>query len=538
MHPEPGPGGILFWSVSGLKSLQTVGQDVPSSGGKSTAALVTRGAALFMAIRWGVRAIGLVSTMVLARLLVPADFGLVAIATSLIAILNTVTELGARSATIRQEKVSQEFLDTVLTLQLLRGLVIAALVLTSSLVLPGMMKDARLGMVLLCLALEPLISAFVNPRMALFEGKLNFGPEAILQISAKILSTVLTIAIALWQRSYWALIAGTLIASSAKVLISSALAPAWPRVGLSAWGELFRFSGWVTLASLFDSLASGFDQLIVGGFLNVRTAGLYNVGAALAAMPLYEFLPVVNRALMPGLVKFKHDVNKMRQVSLDVTGFLAGLSLPVGVGFCFVAPEFVHLFYGDKWNEAVPIVQVLSVGAALGSIGGAVATATALALGRTDLMFQRALYTVLLRVPPFILGIWMYGLPGAFAGYFMGSLAVMLSNMMILHRTLSLGYGKLAGQMVRPVVCVAVMALALYMAQAWLPQASAGAGAAAAALGMKIVIGIAACGAARLAFSKISGRRELLDIKTDEALEAAAAKLRAMSVFSSGKASP
>jgi PST family polysaccharide transporter len=491
---------------------------------KSTAALVTRGAALFMTMRWSVRGIGLISTIVLARLLVPTDFGLVAIATSYIAILSTLTDLGARSATIRRGVYDRNFLDTVLTLQLFRGVAIAVIVLASSLVLPGIMKDQRLTLVLACLALEPLISAFINPRMALYEGQLNFGPEAILQISAKVLSTTLTITVAFWQHSYWALVAGTLIASFARVLISYALSPAVPRFGLQAWRELFHFSGWVTAASIFDSLANGFDQLIVSAFLNIRTAGLYNVGATLATMPLGEFLPVVNRALMPGLLKFKNDSEKLRQVTLDVTALLAGLSLPIGIGFCFVAPEFVRIFYGPKWADSIPIVQVLSLCGALGSIGGAVASSIAMTLGRTELLFRRSAMTLAMRLPPFLIGIWLYGLIGAFVGYFMGSLAVLISNLMILHDTLSITYARLVRQLVTSTVSALSMSVFLFILAAQLPR-TGGPAQDAMEMTIKIAVGLVTYSLTRLLIWKLTGAPESLDLRVRGIAKAAMARI-------------
>lgn len=487
--------------------------------------MVTRGAAVFMAMRWGMRAIGLISTMVLARVLVPADFGLVAIATSYITILNTFTEMGGRSAILRHGFADQGFLDTVMTLQLVRGVIIAAVVAASGFVFPHIMNDPRLAVVMPCLALEPVISAFLNPRMVLFEGQLNFKPEAILQVTAKTFSTGFTIAIALYTHSYWALIAGTLMASSVRVIISYMLAPAIPRFGLSSWRELFGFSSWITAASMFDSLATGFDQLIVGAILNVRTAGLYNIGAGLAAMPLGEFLPVVNRALLPGMLKFKNDPEKMRQVALDVVGFLAGVSLPVGIGFCFVAPEFIRIFYGPKWTDAIVIVQVLSLCAALGSVGGAVASSVALSLGRTDLIFGKSFLTLVLRLPPFVIGTWLYGLSGSLFGYFAGSLAVAVANLTILRRTVRISYSALLGQLLRSVGAVLFMSATLLLVQLLLPVSDAlvedltG-------LVIKLIAGVVSYSTGRLLLWRFTGVPESLDSRVVVLLATLGSRLR------------
>lgn len=487
--------------------------DAPGSAQpKSTTYLVTVGTALFMGMRWTLRVIGLLSTIVLARLLVPDDFGLVAIAASYIGLIESITDLSIRSSVIRHGGEDRRFLDTVFTIQLIRGAVIALIVVASSFILPQMMGDGRLKEVIWLLALNPLWSGFLNPHLALFERAMDFRREAALQIVAKLLSAAAAITAAVIFRSYWALIAGSLVGSLARVVLSYALSPFLPRLSLASWRTLFRFAGWLSASTTLDSVARGPDNLVIGGFLGVRSAGLYNVGATLADMPLGEFLPVVARTLFPGLLKFKDDVRKLRENALETFGVLCALSLPIAVGFSFVAAETVHILYGSKWADAVPIVAAIAVASGIESIGGAVATAVAMASGRTEMLFLRSVICMALRVPAFVLGAWLFGLPGAIAGYVVGSLAFAVANALVLLRILQASYAMIAERLWRALFAVAAMALALFAVQGLVAPGASTAGSAA-ALAIKVFVGIVVYVSVRLVAWKITGRPETLEAR-------------------------
>jgi PST family polysaccharide transporter len=487
----------------------------PSQPKRSTAALVAIGAAWFMAMRWGLRLIGLASTVVLARLLVPADFGLVAIATSYLGLLDAISDLGVRTALIRHGAADKHFSETVFTMQVLRGIALALIVAASSFVLPGLMHDERLGPVIWLLALTPILGGLQNPRLALYERDLDFRRESAMQLTAKLASTIAAIAVAVAFRSYWALVAGLMIQPFMKVVLSYALSPWRPKFSLKSWRELFRFSGWLTGSYTLDNVSYGFDNMIVGGFLGSRATGLYNVGEQLANMPLGEFLPVVNRALFPGLLRFKDHRENLRRNALDVVGLLAGLSLPAAVGFAFVAPEAVHILYGAQWTEAVPLVEAISLGAGIATIASAVTTSTGLALGSTGLLFARSLVFACVRVPAFVIGTWLYGLEGAIAGYLAGSVVLALANIAVLCRMLRTGPMEIVRRLWRSCVAVGAMAAALYGLEAATGAAGPGLGATALLLA-KMAVGAASYALARLALWKLAGKPESLEIRTLE----------------------
>jgi len=492
---------------------------------KSTAYLVAVGTAIFMGMRWALRFIGLISTIVLARLLVPDDFGLVAIAVSYIGLIDGITDIAIRNSVIRHGGDDRAFLDTVFTVQVIRGLAVSLVVLGSSFILPAMIGDERLTPIIWFMALGTVWGSFLNPHLALFERDLDFRRESILQISAKVLSTVTAIVVAVIFRNYWALIAGTLVGSLAKVILSYVLSPFMPRFSLKRWRELLSFAGWLSASQTLERLGHSLDNIVIGAFAGIRAAGLYNVGSSLAGLPLDEFLPVLTRTLFPGLLRFKDDVPKLRQNTLNAVEVICTFAFPVAVGFAFVAPEAVLILYGPKWMEAVPIVQAISLCVGIESIGASVTTSLAMATGRTKFLFRRSVVRSALRIPTFILGAWFYGIPGAIVGYFIGSVLFASANVGILKVILETTYVELASRIWRALAAVAVMTAVLIVVDQNL-AATSDAWVAAYVLGLKMASGTIAYGLVRLSIWRLTGRPEFTETVAMTLLSAVATRLQ------------
>ena len=505
----------------------TEGSESPSPARpSSTAYLVATGTALFMTMRWVFRAIGLISTIVLARLLVPDDFGLVAIAASYVALIDGLTDLSIRSSVIRHGGADRAFLDTIFTVQLLRALVVSITVLATSFVLPQIIHDERLAPVIWCLALNTLWGGLQNPKLALFERDMDFRRELAMQFVAKLLSTLGAVAIAIIYQSYWALIAGSLIGSLTRVILSYVLSPFMPRFSLKLWRELFRFAGWLSAATTFNSLGHKLDSIVVGAFLGVRSAEIYKVGSEFAGLPLDEFLPVLTRTLFPGLLKFKDDISKLRQNTLDTVELICTLSFPIAVGFAFVAPEMVFILYGTNWLDAVPIVQAISLCVGIKSIGASVTTSVAMATDNTKLLFRRSVVRSVSRVPAFVLGAWFYGIPGAIFGYFVGSVLFASANVGILRLLLETSYRAIAERIWRAFGSVIVMAIVLGILQMNIdPTGSAWANALNVAV--KVAVGSLAYVLARLAVWQLSGKPEFSEVSAMKLLSMAQVQLLA-----------
>lgn len=201
-----------------------------------------RGAGWLYASRWLERLLDFAAIALLARLLSPDDFGLVAIAASLVAIVEGLAAFDVNKALIQRREDDRDLFDSAWTLSTLRGVGSAAIMLAVA----PFLEDPRLGDVLAVLALSPVLTGLLNPRFVAYERDLAFSKPALLSLSAKMGSVAVTLALAVVTRSYWALVAGTLTMSALTLALSYALRPYRPRATLARFRDIFGFSGWLS----------------------------------------------------------------------------------------------------------------------------------------------------------------------------------------------------------------------------------------------------------------------------------------------------
>jgi PST family polysaccharide transporter len=234
---------------------------------------------------------------------------------------------------------------------------------------------------------------------------------------------------------------------------------------------------------------------------------------------------VLTRTLFPGLLRFKDDIPKLRENTLNAVEAICTFSFPVAVGFAFVAPEAVLILYGSNWTEAIPIVQAVSLCIGIESIGASVTTSVAMATGQTKLLFRRSVVRSALRIPTFIIGAWLYGIPGALIGFFIGSVLFASANIGILKIMLETTYAELALRIWRALAAVMVMAGVLVVIDQYLGTPSSGWNAAYGLL-LKTAAGMASYGLVRFAIWRITGQPAFSETIATTVLSAVATRLR------------
>lgn len=411
-----------------------------------------RGAGWLYASRWLERLLDFAAIALLARLLSPDDFGLVAIAASLVAIVEGLAAFDVNKALIQRREDDRDLFDSAWTLSTLRGVGSAAIMLAVA----PFLEDPRLGDVLAVLALSPVLTGLLNPRFVAYERDLAFSKPALLSLSAKMGSVAVTLALAVVTRSYWALVAGTLTMSALTLALSYALRPYRPRATLARFRDIFGFSGWLSLTSAVTTLSLETDKLIVGKLLGVADAGRYFMTQRVGVLPTRELISPLQRLLFPSFSELVPEPERLRRVVRESINVIASLSLPAGAGFALVAGDFVPLALGDQWLAIVPLLVVL-----VPYLGARATLSMALpcmlALGRTRLLFWVSLVYALVHIPVFVAGTWAFGLPGAIWSLVAAGVAYTGLNAWMLRRAVGLGYGEMLFELRRPLLATFVL---------------------------------------------------------------------------------
>ncbi|MXP41362.1 oligosaccharide flippase family protein [Altererythrobacter soli] len=358
--------------------------------------------------------------LVLARILTPADFGIVAISTALISIVMAVTEASLQPALIQSRNPTPDHVDTVWSMSLIRAGLIFAIFLASAWPLAALYGDQRLVGVLIVSGVTGAFMEFYNPHITLATRTFDFRPLVTFQILQKFGGLALAIGLALWFRSFWAIIVGNAVGTLAASLASYLIAPYRPRWSLSRVGEIWGFSRWMFLNQLCETLNWRFDQLIIGLTVTRAQLGFYSVADSLAVIPSRELSAPISSAIFPGLANIAEKPERLRGSFRRAQSAIAMITVPAAVGLALVAEPAVTLLLGEKWLAATVFVQILSITYAF-DMFIIVVRPLGMAMGETRLLFFRQLLGLGIRVPLIVLGLVFGGLVGAALGRAFGS---------------------------------------------------------------------------------------------------------------------
>jgi PST family polysaccharide transporter len=417
-----------------------------------TATRVATGAGWLYGYRWLDRLLAFVSIVVLARILAPEDFGLVAIAASYVAIIEGLSDFDVNSALIRTRDEHSDLYDSAWTLSVLRGIVSALLMVG----LAAFVADARISTLVYALAVSPILIGLSNPRFVMFERDLVYSRLAIVTLTARIASFSVTLFVAIVYRSYWALILGMLVNSLTSMVLTYVLKPYRPRFSVRRFADIFAFSGWMSLTTMVTTLSMQTDRIIVWRLIGIAEAGSYFMTQRVAAAPTAELIGPLRRILFPSFSEMVRDPARLRRAVCESIGILGSLSLPAAVGFALLANDFVPIVLGETWVPIVPLLLVL-----VPFLGFRATLSMALpcvmALGRTRLLFNVSVVYAFVHLPVFIAGAAAFGLPGAIWGIVVAGVFYSYLNAWMLRQTLGVTAGEILSQLRRPVSAVLVM---------------------------------------------------------------------------------
>lgn len=293
--------------------------------------------------------LGLLSTLILARLLVPEDFGLVAIVSLVIAFIDVLAETGAKDYIVQKEEVTRADLDTSWTFNLLlKGGVVFLLFLIAPLIAAYYQNEALIPAIRI-LSFMALFNALVNPQLFILQRERNYKGIFKIDIARKVISVLITVSLAFYLRSYWALIIGQLVSVSSRLVLSYILVPYLPRFTLVEIKNQFSFSQWILLKSIFGYVRAQLDTFLVSSKFSVGALGGYHISKYIAMMPATQIL---GPAMTPLLASFSNVQDKEKELKHQIQFSLIVLLLTIYpiASFLFTNSEDISaIILGAKW---------------------------------------------------------------------------------------------------------------------------------------------------------------------------------------------
>ena len=427
---------------------------------------IATGAAWMVLFKVVDRMLGVISTVVLARLLVPADFGLVAMAMSVIALLELMSAFGFDVALIQKQSPTRTDFDTAWTLNLSIAFCVAALTAALAVPVAGFYAEPRLVDVMLVLAIGWLIAGFENIGIVEFRRKMDFRSEFLFMAARRLITFVIGLTAAFALRSYWALVVGMLAGRVGGVVLSYLMHSFRPRLCLRSARELIRFSSGILAVNALAAGLARVPHFFVGRLYGPEALGAYTVGSELAYMPSSELIAPINRAVFPGYSRLIDDVAKLREAYLDVASVIALVALPASVGVATIADPLVRVLLGLKWLDAAPVIQVLAAAGAIAAITSNNGSAF-MALGRTWLLPGVLAFRLAIMVAAMF---WLAPRLGVLGVAYAEVVSYALSLIVmypVLFRAMRVSVAQYFGNLWRPVVASALMGLCVVQVTGW-----------------------------------------------------------------------
>lgn len=375
--------------------------------------------ALAQGASWALR---MGSLMVLARLLVPKDFGLVGMVTAFTGVLNLFRDFGLSSATVQRGHITDEEISTLFWINILVGGILAALLMSMAHFVSVFYHEPRLTWVSVILATSFIFNGAGVQHTALLERQMRFTALAVIDVLSLVVSTAIGITLAATGFGYWALVAGAIslpFVSTACLWLVTGWIPGRP-VSQDGVHSLLRFGGAFTLVNLVVYVAYNLEKVLLGRFWGADALGLYGRGYQLVNLPTDNLNSAFWGVAFAGLSRVRDEPQRFKSYFLKGYSLVLALTVPITIAAALFAHDLILVLLGPKWKEVVEIFRLLTPTILIFALINPLAWLI-FSLG----MIGRSLKIVLVLAPVVIAG-YLIGLPYGPKGVAIGYSAAMM----------------------------------------------------------------------------------------------------------------
>lgn len=409
-----------------------------------------------------------VATLILARLLTPNEFGLMALGLIVIGFLDTFSGMGVENVIIYKQENIEHNSNVAFTL----GLIINSTIsITTFLIAPfvaAFFNDPRVTDILRALSVIFVIWGIGNIHAARLKKELRFRQTLLPELGKSAAKAIVSIGMALMGYGVWSLVWGQI---AANVAASSLywLTYRWrPRLDLdlATSRELLGYSSQTVLTAFMGVIMSNIDYLIVGKRLGSENLGYYTMAFRVPELLIINTCYIVSNALFPAYSKVQNDLKTLQKGFLLTLRYIALYTVPVGVGIIILTPELVKVVFGDRWIPAIPVMQAISLYAVIYSLSfnsGDIYKAT----GRPDIINKLGLINLAVAIPL----LWLasgYDIYRVALAQIAAHTFLTIMRLVVIKRIISLRYVDIISAIQPAASGTLIMAMGVYFIHIWL----------------------------------------------------------------------
>ena len=307
-----------------------------------------------------------VSTVILARLLTPDDFGLLALALIVISYLDVFSDLGVKDAVIYRDGDADQNASVAFWLSLMTNITLTLAAILLSPLAARFFRETEVTLLLQVLALTFVLSGLGSIHESRLKKSMQFKQLFAAEMGRTIVKGGLSILLALLGFGVWSLVIGQLAGTLTATIILWIALPWRPRFGTSVFDReiarsLSGYGAQIILVDLLGMVHKNIDYLIVGRRMDSTQLGYYSMAFRIPELVVISTCYIVSRALFPAYVHLRKDMQALRKGFLKTLQYTSLFTVPVSIGTFIVTPDFIRVLYGDQWLPAIPVMQVLSL---------------------------------------------------------------------------------------------------------------------------------------------------------------------------------
>jgi O-antigen/teichoic acid export membrane protein len=365
-----------------------------------------RGLTWTMVEIWGRQGLNLVVFILLAHLLTPADFGLVAFATVFVGLAQVVVDQGLGDALIQRRELSRSHIDTAFWVAIVTGLMLTLIGLALAIPVAAIFSQPALGPILQVLSLTFALSGFSSIQIGLLRRELAFSRLAVRTLAATLGGGLVGISLAYLGFGAWALVGQQVTSAALSVLTLWRVSPWRPSLHFSAhhFRELFSFGINVVGSDVLNFVGRNADNLLIGAFLGTTPLGIYAVAYRILDATQTVLINVALKITFPVFARLQHDRARMRNAYFRVTRVANAIILPGYVGLAIVGPELTVLLFGTQWTESGLVAAILYLIGPILSVQ-AFSNSLLLAAGHPDVVLRFRFVTTVTNVAFFAVAV-------------------------------------------------------------------------------------------------------------------------------------
>jgi len=407
------------------------------------------------------KAMVFISTVILARILTPEDFGLVGLASVMAGYLGTLHTFGVGEAFIQRKSNSEESANATFVLSVASGIL---LFIVSILITPLVVKffrEPRIQVIFPVLAFTFVITGFTTIHDAKLVKELKFQRRLLPTFVQYISKGIGSIVLALMGFGAWAIVWGVIIGNLAKSITLVIVSPWMPS---RVWNpkvtrEIFGFGKFMVLQNIFGALEDNIDYMIVGRRLGVTDLGLYTLGYRAPELAIISMPSVISNVAYPTYAKIQDNIEELQRSVQKTVQLISWVTIPAGIGLAMASQAFILTFYTSKWEAAIPVMQLLSLYAMIYTLTYNFGDAYK-AMGRPDILNKISVSTIVFS----IFALWVgshYGIVGVAWAHLLRVLIMMGVQIIVVDKILGIRSKYILGGIFKALFCALAMALAM-----------------------------------------------------------------------------